>query len=39
MKIEFKPDIFISARIKGNNLILKNIAYVKTEKLELLMKD
>ena len=36
MKIEFKPGIFISARIKGYNLILKNITYVKTENLERL---
>ena len=36
MKIEFKPGIFISALIKGYNLILKNIAYVKTENLERL---
>ena len=36
MKIEFQPGIFISARIKGNNLILKNITYVKTENLERL---
>ena len=34
MKIEFQPGIFISARIKGNNLIIKNITYVKTENLE-----
>ena len=34
--IEFKPGIFISARIKGYNLILKNITYVKTENLERL---
>ena len=36
MIIEFKPGIFISARIKGCNLILKNITYVKTENLERL---
>ena len=36
MIIEFKPGIFISARIRGNNLILKNITYVKTEHLERL---
>ena len=36
MTIEFKPVIFISARIKGYNLILKNITYVKTENLERL---
>ena len=36
LKIEFKPGIFISARIKGYNLILKNITYVKTENLERL---
>ena len=36
MKIEFKPGIFLSARIKGYNLILKNITYVKTENLERL---
>ena len=36
MVIEFKPGIFISARIKGYNLILKNITYVKTENLERL---
>ena len=36
MKIEFKLGIFISARIKGYNLILKNITYVKTENLERL---
>ena len=38
MIIEFKPGIFISARIKGCNLILKNITYVKTENLERLRK-
>jgi midasin (ATPase involved in ribosome maturation) len=36
MIIEFKPGIFISARIKGCNLILKNITKVKTEYLERL---
>ena len=36
MIIEFKPGIFLSARIKGYNLILKNITYVKTENLERL---
>ena len=36
LKIEFKPGIFISARIKGYNLILKNITKVKTENLERL---
>ena len=36
MIIEFKPGIFISARIKGRNLILKNITNVKTENLERL---
>ena len=36
MKIEFKPGIFISARIRGYNLILKNIRCVKTENLERL---
>jgi len=36
MIIEFKPGIFISARIKGCNLILKNITYVKTKNLERL---
>ena len=36
MIIEFKPGIFISARIRGRNLILKNITYVKTENLERL---
>ena len=36
LKIEFKPGIFISARIKGYNLILKNLTYVKTENLERL---
>ena len=36
MIIEFKPGIFISARIKGCNLILKNITNVKTENLERL---
>jgi len=34
--IEFKPGIFISALIKGCNLILKNITNVKTENLERL---
>ena len=36
MIIEFKPGIFISALIKGSNLILKNITNVKTENLERL---
>ena len=36
IKIEFKPGILLSARIKGKNLILKNISYVKTENLERL---
>ena len=36
MGIEFKPGIFISSIIKGNNLILKNITNVKTENLERL---
>ena len=36
MTIEFKPGIFISARIRGCNLILKNITYVKKENLERL---
>ena len=36
MIIEFKPGIFLSARIRGYNLILKNITYVKTENLERL---
>ncbi len=36
MILEFKPGIFVSSRIKGYNLILKNIPNVKTENLERL---
>ena len=36
MVLEFKPGIFLSARIKGHNLILKNITKMKTENLERL---
>ena len=36
MILEFKPGIFISAKIRGHNLILKNITNVKTEYLERL---
>ena len=36
MILEFKPGIFISSRIRGYNLILKNISNVKTEHLERL---
>ncbi len=36
MEIEFKPGIFLSSKIRGKNLILKNITNVKTENLERL---
>ena len=36
MVLEFKPGIFISSRIRGHNLILKNITSVKTENFERL---
>ena len=36
MILEFKPGIFVSSRIRGYNLILKNITNVKTEHLERL---